>query len=143
MNRKNDPKFLRAYERGMLRSAFASVIWGALAVRRKTEALTYKEFAKRVGASKHEVSRWFNGDPNWTINTIANIAHALDIDLRIEAFDRKTGRAFARSDGPIQYAPANSAIATSGVVPEPVKVTRKPSDSVVVKADIASSKRVA
>ena len=143
MNRKNDPKFVRAYERGMLRSAFASVIWGALALRKKTEALTFKEFAKRVGASKHEVSRWFNGDPNWTINTIANIAHALDLELRIEAFDRKTGRAFARTGGPIQYAQANTAIATSGVVPEPVKVTRNPPGSSIAQSDIASSKRAA
>ena len=47
-----------------------------------------------LGANKGEVSRWFNGDPNWTINTIAAIADALNVEIRIQAIDRVTGVVF-------------------------------------------------
>lgn len=121
---KNDPKFIRAYDRGMLRSAFKSMFWGALSLRKKNEGLTFKDFAKLVGVSKHEVSRWFSGDPNWTINTIANIADALAVELRIEAVDRKTGRVFSPSgvySGPQKIDEA----VTSGISHEPTIVARK------------------
>src|SRR5262249_40427202 len=49
---------------------------------------------KAISTSKHEVSRWFNGDPNWTINTIASIAHALNVDVRIQAVDRSNRQVF-------------------------------------------------
>jgi transcriptional regulator with XRE-family HTH domain len=88
MSKKNDPKFQMSYDRAMLRSAFLSLFWGIISERKKHGGFTFKEFAKKVGSSKHEVSRWFNGDPNWTINTVASIAHALDVELRIEAVDR-------------------------------------------------------
>jgi transcriptional regulator with XRE-family HTH domain len=89
--RKTDPKFKRAYERAVLRSAFVSLFWGIINERRKRGGFTLQGLAGAVGSSKSEVSRWFNGDPNWTVNTIANIADALDVDLKIEATDRVTG----------------------------------------------------
>src|ERR1700692_4520416 len=94
-SRKSDPKFVRAYERGMLRSAFKSLFWAIVSERKKRHAgYTLIQLAKGMATSKHEVSRWFNGDPNWTINTIASMANALDIDLRVEAVDRITGEVF-------------------------------------------------
>jgi hypothetical protein len=48
----------------------------------------------RKGTNKAEVSRWFRGHPNWTVGTIANLAHALNVDLRIEAIDRTSGEIF-------------------------------------------------
>lgn len=96
-NRKTDPKFVRAYERGMLRSAFVSLFWGVIAERKKREGYTLQALAQSLGTNKAEVSRWFNGNPNWTLNTVASIANALNLDLRIEAVERSTGRIFTPS----------------------------------------------
>ena len=91
---KSDPKFTLSYERGMLRSAFVSLFWGIIMERKKRGGFTLLALAKILGANKGEVSRWFNGDPNWTINTIANLASALNVDLKITAVDRDTGAVF-------------------------------------------------
>jgi transcriptional regulator with XRE-family HTH domain len=91
---KSDPKFLRAYDREMLRSAFVSLFWAVITERRKKRGYTLVQLAKQLGTNKAEVSRWFRGQPNWTVGTIANIAHALNVDLRIEAVDRASGEVF-------------------------------------------------
>ena len=92
MSIKTDPKFRRAFERGVLRSAFKSLFWAIIVERKKRpEGFTLTGLAKAISTSKHEVSRWFNGDPNWEINTIANIADALDVEIEIQAKDRKSG----------------------------------------------------
>lgn len=96
MSKKTDPKFLMSYDRAMLRSAFVSLFWGIISERKKHGGFTFQGLAKKVGSTKHEVSRWFNGDPNWTLNTIASIAHALEVELRIEAVDR-AGRVYKTS----------------------------------------------
>jgi transcriptional regulator with XRE-family HTH domain len=91
-NRKTDPRFVISYERGMLRSALVSLFWSVIMERKKRPGgFTLQSLAKAIGSTKHEVSRWFNGDPNWTLNTIANLAHALDLDLTIQARERSTG----------------------------------------------------
>jgi transcriptional regulator with XRE-family HTH domain len=92
--KKDDPRFLRAYDRDMLRSAFVSLFWAVITERRKRGTYTLLQLAKALGANKAEVSRWFRGQPNWTVGTIANIAGALDVDLKIEAVDRATGQVF-------------------------------------------------
>src|SRR5215469_5296908 len=93
-SRKDDPKFLLAFERGVLRSAFVSLFWAVITERKKRGSFTLQGLAKVLGANKGEVSRWFRGDPNWTVNTIAGIANALNVDLRIEAIDRETNMVF-------------------------------------------------
>jgi len=96
--RKSDPKFLLAYDRGMLRSAFKSLFWGIISEKKKQSGgFTLKNLAQDTSTSKHEVSRWFSGDPNWTINTVANLANALNVELRISAIDRSTGVVFTPS----------------------------------------------
>ena len=97
MQKRGDPKYARALDRGMLRSAFVSLFWGVISVRKSRDGFTLKALAKILGTNKAEVSRWFKGDPNWTINTIANLASALDLELRIEARERSTGRIFTPS----------------------------------------------
>jgi transcriptional regulator with XRE-family HTH domain len=141
MNRSkaDDPKFERAYYRAMLRSAFLSMFWAVISERKK-KGLTLISLAKAIGSSKHEVSRWFNGDPNWTLNTIAAIAHALKLTLRVHAVD-EYGNVYGASG--LQSAQANTAIATSGGEVKPVNVTRIPAGSSVVKSEIASSKKAA
>ncbi len=113
-SRKSDPKFMRSYDRGMLRSAFVSLFWGIIVERKKRIGLTLLTLAKMLGTNKGEVSRWFNGDPNWTVNTIANLANALDVDIQIQAIDRATGEI---------YTPAGLQVSAQPNVPltEPVK----------------------
>jgi transcriptional regulator with XRE-family HTH domain len=105
MSKKNDPKFEMAFDRGMLRSAFLSIFWAVISERKKAEGFTFQTFAKKIGSTKHEVSRWFNGDPNWTINTIASIANALNLDLRITAVDRTTGQVYTPSGMEVSPSP--------------------------------------
>src|SRR6266478_5771827 len=120
-SKTDDPKFERAYYRAMLRSAFLSMFWAVISDRKKS-GLTLISLAKAIGSSKHEVSRWFNGDPNWTINTIAAIAHALKLTLRVQAIDEH-GHIYGSSG---QSVPTKAPIATSSVPQKPVIVTRKP-----------------
>jgi DNA-binding phage protein len=134
LSKTDDPKFERAYYRAMLRSAFVSLFWAVISDRKK-HGLTLISLAKAVGSSKHEVSRWFNGDPNWTVNTIAAIAHALKLTLRIQAVDEH-GNIYGSSG--LQPSPTKTPMATSGISPQPVKVTRKPAGA-SVGPDIASS----
>jgi transcriptional regulator with XRE-family HTH domain len=138
-SKSDDPKFEKAYYRAMLRSAFMSMFWAVISDR-KRQGLTLISLAKAIGSSKHEVSRWFNGDPNWTINTIAAIAHALKLKLVVQAIDEH-GNIYGSSG--IQSPPAKTPIATSGVIMERSNVTRKPPGASVIRSDIASSEKVA
>jgi transcriptional regulator with XRE-family HTH domain len=86
---KTDPKFVRAYERAILRTAFVSLFRSIIAERkRRDKSFTLQGLAKKIGTNKAEVSRWFKGEPNWTINTISTLANALNVDLEIKARDR-------------------------------------------------------
>jgi hypothetical protein len=134
-SKTDDPKFEKAYYRAMVRSAFLSMFW-AVILDRKKSGLTLISLAKAIGSSKHEVSRWFKGDPNWTVNTIANIAHALKLKLQVTAIDEH-GNVYGASG--LQPTPMKTPIATSGIMQKPVNVTRKPAGS-VVSSDIASTK---
>ena len=95
--KKSDPKFILAFERGMLRSAFLSLFWAVIAERKKDSTFTFRSLAKAAGADTGKLSNWLRGDPNWTINTIAGLAHGLGVDLQITAVERSTGRVFTSS----------------------------------------------
>jgi|ERR1700674_2722171 len=87
--KRSDAKYRRALERGMLRSRFVSLFWNVITQRRKEGVFTFQALAKAIGSNKGEVSRWFNGDPNWTVNTIARLTDALEVDLELQARDRR------------------------------------------------------
>lgn len=122
ITKKSDPKFVMAYDRAMLRSAFVSLFWRVI-VDQKKKGFTLVALAKKLSTNKAEVSRWFKGDPNWTVNTIASIAHALDLELRVEAVDRKTGHVYRPNS--VQYEPSriSSGISSWSLKPQ-VRVTR-------------------
>jgi transcriptional regulator with XRE-family HTH domain len=90
---------LRNYERGMLRAAFVSLFTAIMAERRRRGDLTQQELAKKIGRDKSAISRWLSGSPNWTLDTIADLAGALDLELRIEVRDRMTGQVFTPTGG--------------------------------------------
>jgi hypothetical protein len=92
--KKTRPKRDRmwSFDRSMLRGAFASLFWGVISDRRKRGELTLQALAESLRLDKSAVSRWF-GDPfpNWTLNTIADLTHVLDLELEVTARDRRTG----------------------------------------------------
>lgn len=98
MSLKADPKRLQEYRRQMLRSAFVSLFWSIIQHKREKSKLKLQEIAHRLGKDKSVVSRWFSPDPpNWTLDTVSDIAGALDVELRIEAIERSTGVVFSPS----------------------------------------------
>jgi hypothetical protein len=84
-----------AFDRGMLRHAFVSLFWAIISDRRQRAPFPLQAIADRLGIDKSGVSRWFGRDPNWRVNTIADVAHVLDVEIRITARDRKTGVVYA------------------------------------------------
>ena len=91
-----DRDLLWDYDRGMLRSAFVSLFWAANSDRRaQTKSFTLQSIADALHVDKSAVSRWFGGQPNWTVNTIADLAHVLDLEIEITAKNRKTGTIYA------------------------------------------------
>ena len=100
---------VRAYDRAMIRAQFASLFWAAIMEKRKHGRYPLSELAKALGRNKGEVSRWFSGNaPNWTVGTIAEVAYALNLEIRIEAIDRDTGMVLTAS-GPKEVKPAPAA----------------------------------
>ena len=92
---------LEHYDRLMLRSALVSLFWGVITDRKQDRGYKLQDLAEAIGMDKSGVSRWFSGnDPNWTLNTIADIANALNVDLRVEAVERGTGTAAQISSNP-------------------------------------------
>src|SRR5262245_36246431 len=83
----------REYQRGMLRAAFGSLFWSALVQRKRdNRGFNQSTLAQELGVDRSVVSKWFAGEPNWRIDTIADLAVALDLELVIRARNRKTGR---------------------------------------------------
>lgn len=72
----------------MLRSAFVSAFWAVIANKKNTEKFTFSMLADRMQIGKATISRWFSGYPNWTIDTVSDIANALDADVRIQVVPR-------------------------------------------------------
>jgi hypothetical protein len=95
---KTKEQRLLEYDRAMLRSAFVSLFWAAVSERKRRGKYTLQMLADRLGTDKSGVSRWFSKDPpNWRIDTISDIANALDLDVELRATDRITGTIFASS----------------------------------------------
>ncbi|MAW80111.1 MAG: hypothetical protein CMI63_07715 [Parvularcula sp.] len=87
----DENKRLRNYDRGMLRSMFVSLFASIVQNRKKSEGLTFSKLADALEINKSAVSRWFSKAPNWRLNTISDLANVLDVEITIEARDRKTG----------------------------------------------------
>ena len=81
----------RLFKRMLQRSAFQSLFWVVLLARKRDEKLSRKGLADRLGVHKSFVSRAFSRPPNWQSDKISDLADALNVDLVIQARDRKTG----------------------------------------------------
>lgn len=94
MSMNKSDKIAKEYKREMLKSAFVSLFWSVISHRKKTGG-SMKELADKLSINKSAVSRWFSGkNPNWELSTIADIAGALDLEIRVEAVDRASGQVF-------------------------------------------------
>lgn len=91
---------IRDFDRGMLRSAFVSLFAGVVRAKKRSTGFTFQKLADALGVDKSAVSRDFRGDPNWTVNKIADLANALDVEISIQARDRATGAVFTPA-GPV------------------------------------------
>jgi hypothetical protein len=79
-------------ERAFLGMTLARQIFGAIysAVQyRRETGLTRTEFGERAGRDKTGASKILKGPGNWTIQTISDVANALDLDVEFAFFDRK------------------------------------------------------
>lgn len=116
MIEKNEPDFEREYTRGVLRSEIVSLFWAVISDRKKkTDGFTFQGLADALGVHKSQVSRWFNGLPNWEVNTIADIAEALEIDVQFMARDRMDGRIYASSGSSGIVMTTTTGAVTSGI----------------------------
>lgn len=95
------PSEEKKYRHLKLRRLFSSIFWGVVSERKKRGGYLLQSLADAVDRDKSQVSRWFSGNPNWTLDTIADVAEALDLELRIEARERSTGMLFTAC-GPSQ-----------------------------------------
>lgn len=53
-----------------------------LQLRRKSRGWTQKELADRLGVSQSMVSRWENGEENFTVVTLTKLAMAFDVPFK-------------------------------------------------------------
>lgn len=62
-------------------SAVQAMLSAQIAVRRVEAGLSQVEFAKLMGVTQSQISRWENGDSNPTIETLARIAFRLNLHI--------------------------------------------------------------
>ncbi len=97
MAKTDSEKTLRDYDRGLLKSGLTSLFWAVVQDRKRRGKYTMLDVARAVGKDKSAVSRWFSSAPNWRLETVADIASALDLDLEFQARERTTGRIYTAS----------------------------------------------
>jgi transcriptional regulator with XRE-family HTH domain len=72
---------------GLSREVFGA-LYAALQYRKESLGLSRADFGERTGRDKTGVSKLLRGPGNWTIQTIADVANALELDIEFAFFDR-------------------------------------------------------
>jgi transcriptional regulator with XRE-family HTH domain len=104
----------QTFGRISLRSEFQSLFWNVLLARKRQGKFTLKALADKLGINKSYVSRSFSSPPNWQIDKIYDMADALEVDLIVEARDRKNARVIYTASGIRDVVPAPAT--TSGKI---------------------------
>ena len=65
-----------------LTAKYLAQIAAAIQRQRKAKGYTQQELASKLGVSQVMISRWENGDENFTIATLAKISSALGLELQ-------------------------------------------------------------
>lgn len=108
MTTTDNSELMRDYDREMLRSSVVTMFYSALQ-RKKERGYTSQEMADTLGIHKSSVSRWFSGPlPNWELNTVSDIAFAMNLDLHVSACDRESGEVFKSAE--FHWATASSSV---------------------------------
>ena len=68
----------------LLAADLVSDISSAITKRRISMGLSQKDLAKKIGKTQGTISKWENGDMNFTIELLAEIATKLDMDLSVK-----------------------------------------------------------
>jgi transcriptional regulator with XRE-family HTH domain len=116
------------YDRLMLRSAFVSLFWAAL----KDQGRQLKFLAKELRVDKSAISRWFSSSaPNFQIDTISDIARALDLEISITARPRNGSPKIYTPSG-VQETPADArskvTVTENPNPPVQSRIIKKPTD---------------
>ncbi len=86
------------FDREMLKVAFSSLFWSIITFKKEKEGFSLKKLADELGVHKSMPSRWFSGaGPNWELNTIADIARSLNVEISVVATDKDSGVIFSPS----------------------------------------------
>ena len=125
---------IRDYRRGMLRSMFVSLFWGVLQHKKEKEKYTLQSLATRLKINKSTISRWFSPElPNWELDTVADIATELNLEIQLIARDRTSGVIYTPSGrqdtatfrtSPAVFYGANSVITLTRSAPSFSRTTR-------------------
>lgn len=98
MTEKKQAEMLAEYDRFFYRSSLVSMFWAVIQARKKRKsAFKLKQLSDALNVDKSVVSRWFSNSPNWTANTVADIANALDLEIRVSVYDRTDGHIYTPS----------------------------------------------
>lgn len=92
------PEETREFNRRLLRSSFVSIFWNAITARKRAKGYKLQDLAHSLGRDKSVVSKWFSSEPNWTIDTIADIGAALDLKIKVYAVDEEGGNIITPSE---------------------------------------------
>lgn len=68
----------------ILSADITSSIANAITKRRMALGLSQKQMAEKFNRSQSAISKWENGDLNYTVDLLAEIAVGLDLDLRVK-----------------------------------------------------------
>lgn len=99
--KSDQERVLRDFDRETLKADYASMFWSALETRKREDGFSMADLARACGKDKSQVSHWFAGDPpNWEEHTLADIARGLDIELVVQARDRKLPTRVFTAQGP-------------------------------------------
>lgn len=68
----------------ILSADITSSIANAITKRRMALGLNQKQLAEKFGRSQSAISKWENGDLNYSVELLAEIAVGLDLELRVK-----------------------------------------------------------
>jgi hypothetical protein len=105
----------REFLRERLRSDFVSMFWSAIEQRKLRGEFKMQQLADALGRDKSVVSKWFSNEPsNWQLDTIADIADALDLEIAVTAKERHSHTLHTPYGMEVDHAQIISTIVSSG-----------------------------
>lgn len=76
----------------ILSAILCSELSAAIVKKRLKMELSQKELADQIGKTQSTISKWENGDMNFSVDLLAEIAVKLDMDLTVKLDDREEVR---------------------------------------------------